>query len=160
MDNVNVLSANVLVDHDVYFAVGETADGGLTEVETKEFGDFGGEGHVAVSGEDFHSAVVLCGGERSERVLEGGNINLGGTMHVHHHFFHFSGNEKRTTHLTDFVSLSLLIGHLLIICCDGKRVRFRIVHMVGVRDVASVVAGGYRSQKVTIVMIRPSNFTP
>mmetsp|Transcript_20391 Transcript_20391/g.33065 ORF Transcript_20391/g.33065 Transcript_20391/m.33065 type:complete len:231 (-) Transcript_20391:9-701(-) len=70
LDDVNILSPDVLVDHNVDLPVSEAADSGPAEVDAQELCDFEGEAHVAVAAEELESAAVLLG-------LEGGGLEAG-----------------------------------------------------------------------------------
>ena len=69
MNDVHVLPAHVLVDHDVALAVVEATDGGFSGVDAEEGGDLVCEAGVAVAGEDLHAAVVLLASELLELSL-------------------------------------------------------------------------------------------
>ena len=75
LDDVHVLSSDVLVDHDVDLPVGEAADGGLAEVDAQDLGDLEGEAHVAVAAEELEAGGMSLG-------LGGGGLEAG-LLHGH-----------------------------------------------------------------------------
>ena len=74
LDDVNVLTTNVLVDHDVDLTIGESADGGLAEVDAQDLGNLEGEAHVAIAAEELEAggmSLGLGGGSLQTSLLDG-----------------------------------------------------------------------------------------
>ncbi|KAL7538583.1 hypothetical protein ACHAWF_006131 [Thalassiosira exigua] len=70
LNDVDVLPADVLVDHDVDLAVREAAHGGPAEVDAQELGDLQRQAHVAVAAEELEATAVLLS-------FEGGGLEAG-----------------------------------------------------------------------------------
>jgi len=80
LDDVNILSTDILVDHNIDLSVGEAADGGLAEVDAKDLRDLEGEAHVAVTTEELEASGMplgLGGGSLEASLLDG---HVGGRM--------------------------------------------------------------------------------
>lgn len=74
LDNVDVLATNVLVDHNVDLAIGESPDGCLAQVDAQDLGHLEGEAHVAIATEELEAggmSLGLGGGSLQTSLLDG-----------------------------------------------------------------------------------------
>ena len=74
LDDVDILASDVLVDHNVDLAIGESADSGLAQVDAQDLGNLEGKAHVAISTEELEPSGMslgLGGGSLQTSLLNG-----------------------------------------------------------------------------------------